>query len=147
MLVQKSCSFSVLTGKDKIIFRAKSRGTILHNTDVTTLRAVTKSGTGTWDLGREDSGTPGRGTRGHGDLGRGDVGLGDAGTRGRGDSGTWDSGTWGRGDVGTWDAGTWGRGTRGRGDVGREDVINKKQFLLYDGAFVSRSVAYDFQRP
>ena len=58
--------------------------------------AVTKSGTGTWDvgrgtwdLGREDSGTPGRGTRGHGDLGLGD-------------------------------AGTWGRGTRGRGTRGRD---------------------------
>ena len=49
---------------------------------------MTKSGTGTWDLGR-----------------------GDSGTWGRGDSGTWgrrDSGTWGRGDV----------GTRGLGDVG-----------------------------
>ena len=55
--------------------------------------AVTKSGTGTWDLGRGDSGTWGRG---------------DAGTRGLGDSGTW-----GLGDVGTWglgDSGTWGRG-------------------------------------
>ena len=41
--------------------------------------AVTKSGTGTWDLGRGDSGTWGRG---------------DSGTWGRGDSGTW-----GRGDT------------------------------------------------
>ena len=48
---------------------------------------MTKSGTGTWGLGR--------GTRG---LGRGDVG-----TWGRGDVGTW-----GRGDVGTWGRGTWG---------------------------------------
>ena len=62
---------------------------------------MTKSGTGTWDLGRGDSGTRG---------------LGDSGTRGRGDSGTWgrgDSGTWGRGDSETWergDSGTWGRG-------------------------------------
>ena len=71
--------------------------------------AVTKSGTGTWDLGREDSGTPGRGTRGHGDLG-----LGDAGTW---DSGTWDSVTRGRGDVGLGDAGL---GTRGRGTRGRD---------------------------
>ena len=61
------------------------------------LWAVTKSGTGTWDLGRGDSGT----------WGRGDVGTrgrGDAGTRGRGDSGTrgrGDSGTWGRGDAAT----------------------------------------------
>ena len=39
-------------------------------------KAVTKSGTGTWDLGREDSGTPGRVTRG----------LGDTGTWGRGDA-------------------------------------------------------------
>ena len=75
--------------------------------------AVTKSGTGTWDLGREDSGTPGRGTRGQGDVGRGD-----AGTRGRG--------TRGRGDVGTRDVGTWGREDVGLGDAGREDVINKK---------------------
>ena len=44
-------------------------------------RAVTKSATGTWDLGRGDSGT---------------WGLGDVGTRGRGDAGTR-----GRGDVGT----------------------------------------------
>ena len=44
---------------------------------------MTKSGTGTWDLGRKDSGTW--------DLGRGD------------------SGTWGRGDVGTWRLGDSGR--------------------------------------
>ena len=52
--------------------------------------AVTKSGTGTWDLGRGDSGTWGRG---------------DAGTRRLGDVGKWglgDVGTWGLGDVGTW---------------------------------------------
>ena len=57
------------------------------------LWAVTKSGTGTWDLGRGDVGTRGRG---------------DAGTRGRGDVGTWgrgDSGTRGLGDVGTWGRG------------------------------------------
>ena len=45
---------------------------------------MTKSGTGTWELGREDSGTPGRGTRGRGDArtrGRGNVELGEAGTR------------------------------------------------------------------
>ena len=75
-------------------------------------QAVTKSGTGTWDLGR---GTRGRGTRGRGDVGRGDAGtrrLGDAGTRGRGDAGTP-----GRRDVGLGDA-----GTRGRGDVGLENV-------------------------
>ena len=71
--------------------------------------AVTKSGTGTWDLGRGDSGTWGLGDVGT--WGRGDVGTrgnGEAGTRGRGDVGTWgrgDSGTWGRGD-----SGTWGRG-------------------------------------
>ena len=66
--------------------------------------AVTKSGTGTWDLGREDLGTGDAGTRGRGD----------AGTRGRGDAGTRGRGTRGRGDVGTWGRGTRGRGTRGR---------------------------------
>ena len=49
--------------------------------------AVTKSGTGTWGLGR--------GTRVW-DVGR--VGW---------DSGTWDVRTWGCGDVGTWDSGMW----------------------------------------
>ena len=80
--------------------------------------AVSKSGTGTWDLGREDSGTPGRGTRGRGD----------AGTRGRGDAGTWDSGTRGRGDVGRGDVGLGdaGLGTRDSGTWVCEDVINKK---------------------
>ena len=39
---------------------------------------MTKSGTGTWDLGRGDVGT---------------WGLGDVGTWGRGDVGTWDNGT------------------------------------------------------
>ena len=76
--------------------------------------AVTKSGTGTWGLGR--------GTRVW-DVGRvgwdvGTWGRGDAGTRGRGDVGTWgrgDVGTWGRGDVGTWGRGDVGRGTWGRG--------------------------------
>ena len=62
--------------------------------------AVTKSGTGTWGLGR--------GTRVW-DVGR--VGW-DVGTWGRGDLGTW-----GRGDVGTWGRGTWDVG-RGDGDVG-----------------------------
>ena len=116
----------------------------------TTLQpAVTKSGTGTWDLGREDSGTSGRGTRGRGDVGtrgRGDVGLGDLGR------------------------GTRGRGTQkrlGLGDVGPtalEDVINKQHLIFslnllitifgalekginYAGEFVSRLVADDFQRP
>ena len=50
--------------------------------------AVTKSGTGTWGLGR--------GTRVW-DVGR--VGW---------DVGTWGRGDVGRGDVGTWDVGTWG---------------------------------------
>ena len=49
---------------------------------------MTKSGTGMWDLGREDSGT--RGCKDARTRGRGD-----AGTRGRGDSETR-----GRGDVG-----------------------------------------------
>ena len=74
-------------------------------------RAVTKSGTGTWDLGRGTWGRGDSGTWGRGDVGtwgRGDAGtrgLGDVGTRGRGDVGTrgrGDSGTWGRGDSGTW---------------------------------------------
>ena len=43
--------------------------------------AVTKSGTGTWDLGREDAGTRDSVTPGRGTWGRGD-----AGTRGRGDA-------------------------------------------------------------
>ena len=79
---------------------------------------MTKSGTGTWGLGR--------GTRVW-DVGR--VGW---------DSGTWDvgRGTW---DVGrgTWDVGTWGRGnvrTRRRGDVGTWDsgtwrFVNRIIFL------------------
>ena len=71
--------------------------------------AVTKSGTGTWDVGLEDAGTRG---------------LGDAGTRGREDAGTWglgDSGTRGRGDSGTWYV-----KTSELGDArGFEDVINK----------------------
>ena len=75
--------------------------------------AVTKSGTGTWDLVHEDSGL---GTRGLGDSG-----TGDSGTPGRG---TWDVGrgdaeTRGRGDAGTRDSGEPGRGARGRRDVGR----------------------------
>ena len=69
-----------------------------HANGITELPAVTKSGTGTWDLGRGDSGTWGRG-----DVGT--WGLGDSGTRGLGDSGTRGVGTRGRGD-----SGTWGRG-------------------------------------
>ena len=57
---------------------------------------MTKSGTGTWDLGRGDSGT---------------WELGDVGTWGLGDSGTW-----GRGDVGT--RGLGDSGTCELGDVG-----------------------------
>ena len=74
--------------------------TVWRLSEPLTSRAVTKSGTGTWD----------------GDVGLGTWGLGDVGTWGPGDSGTWgpgDSGTWGRGDSGTWgrgDSGTWGRG-------------------------------------
>ena len=125
-------------------------------------RAVTKSGTGTWDLGREDSGTSGRGTRGRGDAGT--RGRGDVGTRGRGDVGTWGRGTW---DAGTWDSGTRDSKTLGLGDVGPtglEDVINKQHLIFslnllitifdalekginYAGEFVSSLVADDFQRP
>ena len=46
------------------------------------ITAVTKRGTGTWDVGR-----------GTWDVGRGDVGTWDAGTRGLGDVGTWGRGT------------------------------------------------------
>ena len=77
-------------------------------------QAVTKSGTGTWDLGREDAGTGDSGTRGRGTRIRGDVGLGDAGTRERRTRGRGDAGTRGRGDAGT----------------GHKDVINK-QHLNY----------------
>ena len=96
-----------------------------------TVPAVTKSGTGTWDLGREDSGTSGRGTRGRGDVG-----------------------TWGRGDVGL---GTWerrgcrdlGRGTRGRDKQTTPDFF--AEFVNYNfrcsREFVSSLVADDFQRP
>ena len=69
-----------------------------QSTSVSQNSAVTKSGTGTWDVGLGKLGTRGlgdAGTRGRGDSGtrgRGDVGtrgLEDSGTRGRGDSGTW----------------------------------------------------------
>ena len=102
---------------------------------------MTKSGTGAWDLGLEDSGTPGLR----------DVGLGDAGM--------WDSGTPGRGMRGLRD---WVC-TRALGRTGLEDMINK-QHLIFSlnllgtilGAlekgimcreFVSRLVADDFQLP
>ena len=42
------------------------------------LTAVTKSGTGTWGLGREDLGTPGRGARGYQDVEVGDAGTWDS---------------------------------------------------------------------
>ena len=110
--------------------------------------AVTKSGTGTWDLGRGDSGTWGPGdvgTRGRGDLGT--WGLGDSGTRGRGDSGTrglGDSGTRGRGDVGTW-----GRGdveTRGLGDSGTcelGDVGTHFYHLFNFSSYFTKSLSVD----
>ena len=67
--------------------------------------AVTKSGTGMWELERGNW----DGTR---ELGRGDVGLGDAGR-------------------GTRRRGTRGRGMRGLGDAWRlGDVINKPDFLI-----------------
>ena len=83
-----------LEGKLPDYYRRYVDNTLTIMPNITT--AVTKSGTGTWDLGRGDSGTWGRG---------------DSGTWGRGDSGTW-----GRGDVGTWGLGD--SGTRGLGDVG-----------------------------
>ena len=46
---------------------------------------MTKSGTGSWELGREDLWTPGRGTQGCGTQGCRDGGLRDVGRR---DSGT-----------------------------------------------------------
>ena len=89
---------------------------------------MTKSGTGTWDLGRGDSGT---------------WGLGDVGTWGRG---TWGRGTWGRGDVGT--RGRGDSGTRGCGDAATHfrsiefqkwDNIAKKVELLVLFRFSSTS--------
>ena len=56
--------------------------------------AITKSGTGTWDVGLGDAET--RGTGDVGTLGRGDVG-----TQGRGDVVREDFGTQTRGDVRT----------------------------------------------
>ena len=50
------------------------------------LGAITKSGTGTWDVGRGDARTWVRGDSGT-------RGLGDSGARGRGDSGTRGRGT------------------------------------------------------
>ena len=102
---------------------------------------MAKSGTETWDLGREDSGTPGRG----------DVGLEAVGTC---DSGTWDSRTRGCGTRGCGDA-----GLRDAGTSGRKDVINKQhlnfalnlQFTIFGGQekgmMKSLLVADDFQRP
>ena len=63
--------------------------------------AVTKSGTGTWD-----------------------VGCGNAGAWGRGDAGTWDARTQGLGDVGTRGLGDMVRGdfgTRRRAGIRRRD--------------------------
>ena len=103
--------------------------------------AVTKSGTGTWDLGRGNSGILGRGTRGRATWGRGDVGLGDAGT--------WDSGTRDTrlGDVGTWDSGMWRHGMQELGDVGTQgrDKQTTPEFCAefwrsrerYDGEFAN----------
>ena len=69
-----------------------------HITKTMIQPAVTKSGTGTWGLGR-----------GTWDVGRWTRGRRDAGTRGRGDAETW-----GPGDVGHEHA-------RGLEDVGRRD--------------------------
>ena len=70
------------------------------------MRAVTKSGTLTWDLGWEDSGMPGRGT-----------------WKCR-DTGAWDSGTAGRG---TLRCGDIGNRTQGHRDAGLKDVGRDKQ--------------------
>ena len=59
--------------------------------------AVTKSGTGTWGLGRGRRDV-GRGTRGRGDAGTWDVGTRERGTRGRRDVGC---GDWGCGGAET----------------------------------------------
>ena len=53
------------------------------------IQAVTKSGTGSWDLGLGDSGT-----RGQGDAGLGTRERGDVGTRGRGTPGRRNLETW-----------------------------------------------------
>ena len=90
-------------------------------------RAVTKSGTGNWGLGR------GTWDVGLGTWGRGDVGTwarGDARTRGGEDTGTrrrGDVGTRGRGESGIWVARTSGLGdARGLEDVGRRARVPGK---------------------
>ena len=95
---------------------------------------MTKSGTGTWDLGRTWDLRMQR--------------LGDAETRG-----CRDLRMQGLGDSGTGRLGEAGR--RGGGDAGRResgvggDAVNKREFFgvldLYDGGFVCRLVADDFQ--
>ena len=116
---------------------------------------MTKSGTGTWDLGLEDSGTPGLWDSGTWDSGMRGCGMRGCETRGRRDVGCEDSGTGyaGLGKV----------GTRALGRTGLEDMINK-QHLIFSlnllgtilGAlekgimcreFVSRLVADDLQLP
>ncbi|KAL9963198.1 hypothetical protein ACROYT_G032376 [Oculina patagonica] len=101
----------------------KAKGDLQYNNAGVTLslwanplKAVTKSGTGTWGLGR--------GTRVW-DVGR--VGW---------DSGTWDVGTWGRGDAGTWgreDSGTWGRGRikKGQNYIFPRVAKNNREVLPY----------------
>ena len=92
---------------------------------------MTKSGTGTWDLGREDSGTPGRKTRGRG--GAETRGQGDQGTRGRRDVG--------RGDAGTWDV---GRGTLGRDKQTTPEVC--AEFAIYSFRWLNRSLSENSSR-
>ena len=81
--------------------------------------AVTKSGTGTWGLGR------GVWAVGLGDTGT--RGCKDAGTRRRGHPGTWDAST--RGHSKTWDVGTGGRDKQTSPD------------------FCAEFVKYNFRRP
>ena len=93
-------------------------GTLEHPA-TTHLSAVTKSGTGTWDVGREDVGTW--------DLARGGVG------------------TWGRGDLGTWGLGD--VETRGREDFGtrrRAGIRGRDKQIAPD--FCAELVKYFFLR-
>ena len=81
---------------------------------------MTKSGTGTWDLGCGDSGT---------------WGLGDVGTRGRGDVGTWRLGDSGTCELGCGDAATHFRSI----EFQKWDNITKKVELLVLFCFSSTS--------
>ena len=104
--------------------------------------AVTKSGTGTWDLRCEDSGTLGRVTRGCGTRGCRDVGHGDART--------WDAGTR---DMGTRGLGMRHSKTLGLGDVGHKQTtptifcaLEKGVILWRQRGRVVTSVGFEIRR-